>query len=233
MDDGARDPTPPGGNDRRDPAPVAEPPSHPCRLAPVVKEVGSYLAGPDASPAERQATACGALRNARADFATFAASALDGTELIAVELSISRPDPRADRDAVSVYTHLPSPLTLLLVCARNCQDGDLVGLRQRTAKCGEMYAEARWPFGLAEAEVLTRPATAVFDDLQSGSADRVRCHDRVVRGLGRVVTEHEAVAVRVWWPRVRRWIDDEAGRRGWSWHWGTTQVRFARIAPPS
>jgi hypothetical protein len=228
MIDGAPGATPPGRSEAADRGPVVEPPRHPCRLSPVVQQVGAYLAGPDASPEAQQDAACGALRNARGDFERFVASTLTGTALVSVELSITAQQSGADRDAVSVYTHLPSPLTLLLVCARNCEEGDLVGLRQRTAKCGEMYSEARWPFGLAEAEVLTRPATAAFAELQAGDADRVRRHERVVRGLGRVVTEREATT-RVWWPRVGRWTHADGARSGWSWGWGTTQVRFARL----
>jgi hypothetical protein len=64
----------------------------------------------------------------------------------------------------SVSTYLPSPLTLLLLCTRNCESGDVVAVRQVTAKCGASTQEAQWPFGLAEAERLTRPVAKPFGE---------------------------------------------------------------------
>jgi hypothetical protein len=147
------------------PSVVLGPPLHPCRLGPVVREVGRYLAGDDASPREQRHAAAHAFRNAQADFEAFRSRLCDGTTLTAMELSIRG----GGRDLLSVSTHLPSPLTLLLVCTRNCEDGDVVAVRQRTAKCGSLLQEARWPFGLAEAERLTRPASVLFHELQVGA----------------------------------------------------------------
>jgi hypothetical protein len=64
----------------------------------------------------------------------------------------------------SVSTYLPSPLTLLLLCTRNCERGDVVALRQTTAKCGATTQEAQWPFGLGEAERLSRPVSTTFGE---------------------------------------------------------------------
>lgn len=216
------------GTGRRRP-PLARPPAHPCRLAPVVREVGRYLAGADAPIEAQQAAACRALRNARDDFEGFAASVLDATALVSVELAITRAGRDRDRDAVSVHAHLPSPLSLLLVCARNCDDGDLVALTQHTARCGNVRSEAHWPFGLAEAEVLTRPVTASFAELREGPADSVRRHERSVPLVGRIVTETETGLPRVLLPRVQRWSAGASDRPGWSWRTGTRRRGYARI----
>ena len=192
-----------------------------------MREVGRYLTGPDATEAERGQAACTAFRNTREDFETFAASSRQGTDVIAVELSIRG----GGRDLLSVYSHLPSPLTLLLVCARNCEDGDVVGLQQRTAKCGTMHQEARWPFGVGEAEMLTRPATALFSDLNETDACQVRRCERDRKMLGRVATEREEREYRCWFPRLGRWRDAERGLRGVSLRLGRVTRRIGRIRP--
>jgi hypothetical protein len=196
-------------------------------MAPIVREVGQYLTGPDATDAERGEAACNAFRNARADFDQFAASALRGEDVIAVELAIRG----GGRDLLSVYSHLPSPLSLLLVCARNCEHGDLVGLRQRTAKCGTMHQEARWPFGVADAEMLTRPATELFAALNETDACQVRRHERTVRGIGRVATEREERDRRVWCPRLGRWRETDRGIRGITLRFGRITRRVGRVRP--
>lgn len=209
--------TPPG------PSVVLGPPLHPCRLGPVVREVGRYLAGDDASPQEQRHAAGHAFRNAQADFEAFRSRMCEGTALIAMELGIRG----GSRDLLSVSTHLPSPLTLLLVCTRNCEDGDLVSVRQRTAKCGSLLQEARWPFGLAEAERLTRPASVLFQELQEAGPESVRRRERSVRGR-RVVTErrHEASSTLV--PRVRRWREEDDDLRGFEVQVGARAFRFGR-----
>jgi hypothetical protein len=207
---------------------VLGPPLHPCRLGPVVREVGRYLAGDGASPQEQRHAAAHAFRNAQADFEAFRTQMCEGTALTAMELGIRG----GGRDLLSVSTHLPSPLTLLLVCTRNCRDGDLVTVRQRTAKCGSMLQEARWPFGLAEAERLTRPASVLFAELQEAGPESVLRRERSVRGR-RVVTErrHEASSTRV--PRVRRWREEDEDLRGFELRVGARAFRFGREAAPS
>jgi hypothetical protein len=200
---------------------VLGPPVHPCRLGSVVRDVGQYLAGPDAPAAEQRCAAAHAFRNAQADFEAFSAGICDGTALTAMELSIRG----GGRDLLSVSTHLPSPLTLLLVCTRNCEEGDLVAVKQLTAKCGSMVQEARWPFGLGEAERLTRPASVLFAELQESGPESVRRRERSL-GRRRIVTERrrEAAAVRI--PRVRRWRDEAV--RGVELRLGARAFRFGR-----
>jgi hypothetical protein len=133
---------------------------HPCRLGTVVRHVGAYLAGDDAPEAEQRHAAAHAFRNAQADFEQFSRSVCEPHEMLSMELTIRG----GGRTLHSVSTYLPSPLTLLVLCTRNCQPGDVVALRQTTAKCGATSQEARWPFGLAEAERLTRPVSTTFGD---------------------------------------------------------------------
>jgi hypothetical protein len=205
-----------------EPSVVLGPPVHPCRLGPMVRQVGEYLAGPDASPAEQRHAAGHAFRNAQADFEQFSASMCDGTAMIAMELAITG----AGRDLLSVSTHLPSPLTLLLVCTRNCDDGDLVSVRQRTAKCGSMTQEAHWPFGLEEAERLTRPASVLFAELQESGPESIRRRERTV-AKRRIVTERrrEQAGPRV--PRVRRWREEQV--HGIEMRLGARAFRFGRV----
>jgi hypothetical protein len=207
---------------------VLGPPLHPCRLGAVVREVGRYLAGDDASPQEQRHAAAHAFRNAEADFEAFRRHLCDGTALTAMELTIRG----GGRDLLSVSTHLPSPLTLLLVCTRNCADGDVVAVTQRTAKCGSMRQEARWPFGLAEAERLTRPASILFAELREDGPEAVRRRERAVRGR-RVVTEwrRDVSSTRV--PRVRRWREGHEDVRGVELQVGARSFRFGRgVARP-
>ena len=205
-----------------DPAVVLGPPFHPCRLGPVVRQVGEYLAGADAPPAEQRHAAAHAFRNAQSDFEQFSASVCDGTAMIAMELNISG----GGREMLSVSTYLPSPLTLLLVCTRNCEDGDLVSVRQRTAKCGSMVQEAHWPFGLAEAERLTRPASVLFTELQESGPESVRRRERTVIKR-RIVTERRREQEGPLVPRLRRWREEQV--RGIEVCVGVRAFRFGRV----
>ena len=204
------------------PSVVLGPSFHPCRLGPVVREVGEYLAGSDASPLAQRHAAAHAFRNAQADFEAFSASICEGTAVIATELVIRG----AGRDLLTVATRLPSPLTLLLVCTRNCEDGDLVGIRQRTAKCGALLQEARWPFGMEEAERLTRPAAVMFDELQEQGPESVRRRERTL-ARRRVVTErrHEQSGPRL--PRLRGWRDGSV--KGLELRLGARAFRLGRF----
>jgi hypothetical protein len=213
------DPAPPVSG----PSVVLGPPFHPCRLGPVVRQVGEYLAGSDAPPAEQRHAAAHAFRNAQADFDQFSASVCHGTAMIAIELNITG----AGRELLTVSTSLPSPLTLLLVCTRNCEDGDLVSVRQRTAKCGSMSQEAHWPFGLAEAERLTRPASVVFEELQESGPESVHRRERTV-ARRRIVTERRREQEGPMVPRVRRWREEQV--TGVEVCLGARTFRFGRVA---
>jgi hypothetical protein len=210
----------------RAPAVVLGPPFHPCRLGPVVRQVGEYLAGADAPQAEQRHAAAHAFRNAQSDFEQFTASVREGHAMISMELRING----GGRELLSVSTYLPSPLTLLLVCTRNCEDGDLVGVRQVTAKCGSMTQEAHWPFGLAEAERLTRPVSVVFAELQEAGPESVRRRERTIVRR-RVVTERRREQTRLRVPRFRRWR--EARVKGIEVCVGVRSYRVGRVSDPS
>jgi hypothetical protein len=212
----------PEAPDERAGSVVLGPTPHPCRLGPMVRQVGEYLAGADAPEVEQRHAAAHAFRNAQADFECFTSSVCDSAAMVSMDLKIRG----GGRELHSVSTHLPSPLTLLLVCTRNCEDGDLVGVRQVTAKCGSMVQEARWPFGLAEAERLTRPASVLFEELQKSGPESVRRRERTLVNR-RIVTERrrEQTATRL--PRLRRWRDDPV--RGIEVVLGTRVLRVGRV----
>jgi hypothetical protein len=208
--------------DRRPPAVVLGPSPHPCRLGPMVRQVGEYLAGEDAPEHEQRHAAAHAFRNAQADFERFTASICDGVAMTSMELKITG----AGRELHSVSTYLPNPLTLMLVCTRNCESGDLVAVSQVTAKCGSMTQEAHWPFGMAEAERLTRPASVLFQELQESGPESVKRRERSV-AKRQVVTERrrEQTSVRV--PRLRRWTDEQV--KGFEVCVGARAFRLGRI----
>ncbi len=205
-------------------------PTHPCALGLLVREVGEYLVGADAPEAEQRHAAQHAFRHGRADFEAFAASQRRGTDLVFVELAI-----HGSVERCSVHTHLPGPLSLLLVSARNCIPGDVVSVRQVTAKCGEIRHEARFPVGMAEAEAMTRPADSVFRELAAGGAERVHRRVRTLGRLGTLVVERETSAseagrpgLRHLWPRLWGWRPRSEGSgplTGLRFRWRRTRLR--------
>ena len=122
--------------------------------------------------------------------------------------------------------------TLLLVAARNCRPGDVVSLRQVTAKCGEVRQEARWPFGMSEAESLTRPAAALFAGLAQDGARRVRRSVRDLGRLGKLLLDHERAAEAPHPLSAARWRDGSGRLRGVRLRWRSETVGLA-WEPPS
>lgn len=198
-------------------------PHHPCVLGALVEDVGRYLLGPDAPEAARRMAAQRAFRHARDDFEAFADSARAGTDVVMVELVIKGSGVHRH----SVYAHAPGPLALLLVAARDCRPGDLVVLRQTTAKCGQVSQSARWPFGMAEAETMTRPADALFANLAEGGAREIRHSSRDLGRFGRFVSDRERSEGRVRLPRLWVWHAEEGRpRRGLRFRWRRTTLRL-------
>jgi hypothetical protein len=191
-------------------------PTHPSQLAELVRGVGAYLVGDGTCEAARRLIGADAFRHAQPDFEAFAASQCGAADVVSVELEIRG----QGRELHSVYGRLPGPLTLLLVCARNCRDRDRVLLRQRTAKCGLVCHEARWPFGMEEAEHITRPATGLFEDLGEEGVRAVRARERSLGIFGSIAVRGETRDERVRLPRLVPW----ATRRprfglGLRWRW--------------
>jgi len=128
--------------------------THPAREAWLLHELETWLAGDRPCQTERRRIVAGALRTAVEDAHDWLDGRLDGTDVVRVDLRVEGPD----RDRHSVFRKVPSPLGLLLICLDQCRVGDEVTLTQELAKAGRVEARATWPFGMAEAEELTRPA---------------------------------------------------------------------------
>lgn len=95
-----------------------------------------------------------ALRAATADAHRWLDERMAPDAVVRIDLHLHGPD----RERHSVFPSLPSPLALLLICLDQCRVGDEVVLVQELAKAGRVEARATWPFGMDEAETLTRPA---------------------------------------------------------------------------
>ena len=95
-----------------------------------------------------------ALRAATADAHEWLDQRVDADAVVRVDLHLTGELRRRH----SVFPSLPSPLALLLICLDQCRVGDEVLLVQELAKAGKVEARATWPFGMDEAETLTRPA---------------------------------------------------------------------------
>lgn len=128
--------------------------SHPARQAWLLEELEQWFAGDIGDVRERRRMVGSALRVATADAHRWLDERMAPDRLVRVDLRLQAPD----RERHSVFPSLPSPLALLLVCLDQCRLGDEVTLTQELAKAGRVEASATWPFGMDEAETLTRPA---------------------------------------------------------------------------
>jgi hypothetical protein len=128
--------------------------SHPARQAWLLEELEQWFAGDLADGRERRRIVAGALRAATDDAHRWLAERLAPDTVVRVDLRLRG----GDRERHSVFPTVPSPLTLLLICLDQCRVGDEVVLTQELAKAGKVEARATWPFGMDEAETLTRPA---------------------------------------------------------------------------
>jgi hypothetical protein len=127
--------------------------THPARQSWLLAELEQWFAGDLPDGGERRRIVGRALRHATEDARRWLDSRCDGDDLVRVDLHLS--GPRGDRH--SVFTEVPSPLTLLLTCLDQCRMGDEVRLVQELAKRGRVESSATWPFGMDETETLTRP----------------------------------------------------------------------------
>lgn len=128
--------------------------SHPARQAWLLDELEQWFAGDLADGRERRRIVAGALRSATEDAHRWLDQRLAADAVVRVDLQLEG----VDRVRHSVFPTLPSPLTLLLICLDQCRLGDEVVVTQELAKSGRVVARATWPFGMDEAETLTRPA---------------------------------------------------------------------------
>lgn len=128
--------------------------SHPARQAWLLEELEQWFAGDRPDGRDRRAIVRHALRQATDDARGWLAGRCEAHDLLRVDLLVD--GPRGHRH--SVFAELPTPVALLLICLDQCQVGDEVTVVQELAKAGRTRATATWPFGMDEAEQLTRPA---------------------------------------------------------------------------
>ncbi|CAN5554699.1 hypothetical protein BH10ACT1_BH10ACT1_04110 [soil metagenome] len=128
--------------------------THPARQAWLLHELEQWFAGDLPDGRERRQIVGRALRAATADAHRWLDERHAADTLVRVDLHLTG----VDRDRHSVFPSLPSPLALLLICLDQCRVGDEVSVVQELAKAGRVEANATWPFGMDEAETLTRPA---------------------------------------------------------------------------
>lgn len=128
--------------------------THPARQAWLLQELEQWFAGDLPDGRERRQLVARALRAATEDAHQWLDERIDAHAVVRVDLHLRG----EDRERHSVFPSLPSPLALLLVCLDQCRVGDEVLVVQELAKAGRVEARATWPFGMDEAETLTRPA---------------------------------------------------------------------------
>jgi hypothetical protein len=127
--------------------------AHPARQAWLLEELEQWFAGDLADGRDRRRIVAQALRSATEDAHQWLDQRLRCDHLLRVDLHLAtKAGPRH-----SVFPSLPTPLGLLLICLDQCQVGDEVIVVQELAKSGRVEARATWPFGMDEAETLTRP----------------------------------------------------------------------------
>jgi hypothetical protein len=130
--------------------------SHPARQAWLLGELEQWFAGDLVERSDRRSVVSDALRAATTDAHRWLQTRHAPDALVRLDLLID--GPRGHRH--SVFSSLPSPLALLLICLDQCQVGDEVTVVQDLAKAGRTSSTATWPFSMDEAEQLTRPAPA-------------------------------------------------------------------------
>jgi hypothetical protein len=131
-------------------------------------DVGRYLAGDEASPAEVGAAGRTAVTQASLEIDELIASASAAHEVVATELRIAGPRLGYLRTAFALS---PTPVALLRLCLRRCHVGDDVSVLQHTAGQGTVTRSACWPFGMEAAEQLTRPPERPAVPLPDGLED--------------------------------------------------------------
>jgi hypothetical protein len=127
--------------------------AHPARQAWLLEELEQWFAADLPDSRDRRRIVAQALRSATEDAHRWLEGRRRCDELVRVDLHLGSPG--APRH--SVFPNLPTPLGLLLICLDQCQVGDEVVVVQEHAKIGRVEARATWPFGMDEAERLTRP----------------------------------------------------------------------------
>lgn len=127
---------------------------HPARQAWLVHEVGQWFADDLKTDQAKEAVVSQALKAAGEGAHRWLDERFEADDVVRVDLRLSG----HGRERHSVFRSVPSPLALLLICLDQCRVGDEVVLSQELAKAGRVETRGEWPFGMGEAEKLTRPA---------------------------------------------------------------------------
>jgi len=136
-----------------------------CPVRWMLDDIGRYLAGDDAPPAEVGSVGRQAVTRAAGEVNDLLRSAYAAHEVVATELRFAGPERGFRR---TVFALSPTPVALMLLCMRMCDAGDDVLVLQHTAACGSSTRSAVWPFGMGVAEELTRPPARETAGLPSG-----------------------------------------------------------------
>lgn len=136
-----------------------------CPVRWLIDDIGRYLAGDDASPAEVGSAGRTAVTRAATEVNELLHSSYSAHEVVATELRFAGPSKGFRR---TVFALSPAPAALMLLCMRMCDPGDDVVVLQHTAARGTTSRTDTWPFGMEQAERLTRPPARDTADLPPG-----------------------------------------------------------------
>jgi hypothetical protein len=129
-----------------------------CPVRWLAADIGRFRSDEDdLTPRDAEAVGREALARAARDVEDLLGSAFAPHEVVATEVRLAGPRRGFRR---TVFALPPSPGALLLLCLRLCDGGDGgddVAVLQHTAAHGTTTRSERWPFGMADAERLTRP----------------------------------------------------------------------------
>jgi hypothetical protein len=125
-----------------------------CPVRWLAADIGGFLSDGDLPPEDTVAVGREALARSAREVEDLLGSAFAPHEVVATELRFAGPRRGFRR---TVFALPPSPGALLLLCLRLCDGGDDVHVLQHTAAHGTTTRSERWPFGMADAERLTRP----------------------------------------------------------------------------
>ena len=127
---------------------------HVCPLGWLVQDVGRFLTDPGADHQAVVEAGQSAVQNGAAQVNQLLRSAFAAEDVVATELRLLGRRRGARR---TVFADDPTPVALLLLCLRLCDDSDEVQMLFHTAGRGTTRRSAVWPFGMDRAEELTRP----------------------------------------------------------------------------
>jgi len=122
----------------------------------VRREVGVFFHEEEEDVEEVGAGVLGREDDAMGDFLS---SGFGPDDLIAFEIDIryARPGAGEPSGRFSAFAEIPTPTSLLWVCAQLCEIGDEVVLRHRFAASHVVEISAPWPFSMDEAVAMTSP----------------------------------------------------------------------------